>query len=456
MEKVSALIIKMRDGFKNGILKRWYPLVIDKECGGYFTNVSHEWKVMPEQEKMIVSQARHIWTLSKASEYFGGLKEYEDMARHGILFLKNFMWDKEYGGFFQIRSREGGVSNVNGWREEKRAYGNAFALYALAALYKQTLDPEILGFAQKVFRWIEDHAHDPIGKGYFQFIMRNGRPFDRFSEYKTIASDGNELGLKDQNSSIHLLEAFTELYHVWKDPLVRTRLQELLELIRDIQVAPQGYLQLFFHSDWTPVSFRNSSKEERDANFGLDHVSFGHDYETAFLMLEASYALQVDNDLRTLFIAKKMLDHAMKYGWDEKVSGFYDGGYYFKGEDTCTIVKDTKNWWAQAEALHALLLFSKIFPQESRYYEYFLRQWEYVQSFIIDSIGGDWFEGGLDKEPHFRTGPKSHMWKCTYHTGRTLMNCTTILQGDAEKEMNEFINYWRKSAELLPHEKSCQ
>jgi len=78
-------------------------------------------------------------------------------------------------------------------------------------------------------------------------------------------------------------------------------------------------------------------------------------------MLEASYALQSDNDLRTLTIAKKMLDHAMKYGWDEKVGGFYDGGYYFKGEDKCRIVKDTKNWWAQAEALNALLLFSKYF-----------------------------------------------------------------------------------------------
>jgi mannobiose 2-epimerase len=450
MGNESELIKKMQEAFINGILKRWYPLVIDKECGGYFTNISYDWKVIPQQEKMIVSQARHVWTLSKASEFLGGVKEYEDMARHGFPFLKNKMWDEKYGGFFQIRSRDGGMSDVNGWRDEKRAYGNAFAVYALAALYGQTHDPEVLSFVQTAFRWIEDHSYDPKGKGYFQFIMHNGKPFDRSSEYKTIASDGNELGFKDQNSSIHLLEAFTELYHVWKDPLVRMRLQALLELIRDTQVAPQGYLQLFFHNDWTPLSFRNSSKEEREANFGLDHVSFGHDYETAFLMLEASYALQLNNDLSTLTIAKKMLDHAITYGWDEKVGGFYDGGYYFKGEDSCTIVKDTKNWWAQAEALNALLLFSKIFPQEVRYYEYFLRQWEYVQSFIIDSKGGDWFEGGIDKEPHFRTGPKSHMWKCTYHTGRTLMNCSTILQGDVSKELNKFISYWRKTAELLP------
>jgi mannobiose 2-epimerase len=31
-------------------------------------------------------------------------------------------------------------------------------------------------------------------------------------------------------------------------------------------------------------------QEIREKNYGLDHVSFGHDYETAFLMLEASIA----------------------------------------------------------------------------------------------------------------------------------------------------------------------
>jgi mannobiose 2-epimerase len=450
MEKEAVINKEMQKAFMDGILKMWYPLVIDKECGGYFTNVTYDWKLARQQEKMIVSQARHVWTLSKASEFFGGVQEYEQMARHGFSFLKNSMWDQEFGGFFQIRSREGGMSDVNGWRDEKRAYGNAFAVYALAALYAQTHDAEVMKLVQKVFHWIEDHSYDPNNKGYFQFIMRNGKPFDRSSEYKTIASDGNELGFKDQNSSIHLLEAFTELYHVWKDPLVQTRLQGLLELIRDTQVAPQGYLQLFFHIDWTPVTFRDSSQAERGANFGLDHVSFGHDYETAFLMLEASYALHLKDDIRTLTIAKKMLDHAMQYGWDEKTGGFFDGGYYFKGDSSCTIVKDTKNWWAQAEGLNALLLFAKIFPQETRYYEYFLRQWEYIQSFIIDAQGGDWFEGGIDKEPHFRTGPKSHMWKCTYHTGRALMNCSTILQGDSHKEVNRFIEYWRKTAELLP------
>jgi mannobiose 2-epimerase len=444
--RAEELIRELRDG----ILRKWYPLVIDNECGGYYTNVSYDWKLLPEQEKMIVTQARHIWTLSKAAAFFGGVKEYEDMARHGLSFLKKKIWDETYGGFFQIRGRNGGMSDVRGWKDEKRVYGNAYGVFALAALYEYTRDPEVLKFSQTAFQWIEDHAYDPLHKGYFQFLTREAKPFDRSSEHKTIAFDGNELGFKDQNSSIHLPEAFTELYRVWNDPLVCARLHSLLELIRDTIVTRRGYLQLFFHPDWTPVSFHDSSTEEREANFCLDHVSFGHDYETSFLLLEASYTLGLSDDTRTLAVAKKMLDHALRYGWDEKTGGFCDEGYYFGSDEHCTIIKDTKNWRAQAEGLNALLLFSRIFPSEQRYQEYFLRQWEYAKSSVIDAENGDWFEGGIDKEPEYRTGRKSHMWKCTYHTSRALMNCITMLQDDPEAEIKKLIGHWRKTAERLP------
>jgi mannobiose 2-epimerase len=237
------------------------------------------------------------------------------------------------------------------------------------------------------------------------------------------------------------MEAYTELYHVWKDPKLYTQLQSIMELIRDTMVTKEGYLQLFFHNDWSPVSYRNSSESERKANFGLDHVSFGHDYETAFLMLEASYVLGLQNDRCTLDIAKKMLDHAIQYGFDEKRGGIFDGGYYFLGQKKCAIIKETKNWWAQAEGLNALLLFARIFPDD-KYSEYFLRQWNYVKSNIIDATGGDWFEGGLDKEPHFRTGPKSHMWKCTYHTCRALMNCISLLKEDSQSQINRLVAHW--------------
>ncbi len=445
----SRLINELRASLINGIIKRWYPLVLDEECGGYYTNISHDWKIMPEQEKMIVTQARHIWTLSKAAEFLNDKKNYERMARYGFSYLKNKMWDEKYGGFYQIRSRDGEATELEGWLNEKRVYGNAFAVFALAALYKLTDDLQVLNFAQRAFVWIENNAYDLKYKGYFQFLTAESEPFDNNSDYKTIASDKNEVGLKDQNSSIHLLEAFTELYKVWQDPLVAERLQSLLEIIRDVIVTPQGYMQLFFNRNWTPVSFHDCSIEERKANFKLDHISFGHDYETAFLMLEASYALGLEDDVKTLATARKMLDHAIQYGWDEKAGGFFDGGYYLKGSDRCSIIRDTKSWWAQAEGLNALLLFANIFPEEKKYYKYFLRQWDYIKKFVIDSVNGDWFERGIDKEPQFKTKPKSHMWKCTYHTCRALMNCIAMLEGEENSKINRVISHWRETAKLL-------
>jgi mannobiose 2-epimerase len=440
--------------FKDGLLRRWYPLVIDKDCGGYLTNLTSDWEVSPMQEKMVVSQARHMWTTSKAASFVVDGDSYETYARHGLPFLRNFMWDEKYGGFFQIRNREGGYSESEGWREEKRTYGNAFAIFALAALYRLTKDPSALGLAKEAFMWVEAHAYDPMYKGYFQFLTREGEPFDAASTYKSVASDRCELGFKDQNSSIHLLEAYTELYHVWKDDMLKKRLLSLLQLIRDTMVTEKGYLQLFFERDWTPVSFRKASEETRSLNYRLDHVSFGHDCETAFLMLEASNALGIENDARTLSIARRMLEHAILNGWDQEFGGFFDAAYYLDGSEQCTIIKNTKTWWVQAEALNALLIFSHIFPHDTGYWELFEKQWEYIDKYLLDHQKGDWFEGGLDREPHSISGPKSHMWKCTYHTGRALMDCIALLSdeneispgiGKRKTELEDMINHWKKT-----------
>jgi mannobiose 2-epimerase len=42
------------------------------------------------------------------------------------------------------------------------------------------------------------------------------------------------------------LEAYTELYNVWKSPELQSRLKNILFLIRDVQTTKEGYLNLFF------------------------------------------------------------------------------------------------------------------------------------------------------------------------------------------------------------------
>ncbi|MDP3446319.1 MAG: AGE family epimerase/isomerase, partial [Ignavibacteria bacterium] len=109
----TAIANEMLDFLEHNILEKWYPLVIDKEYGGYFTNISYDWKIEPEQEKMIVSQARHIWTTAKIANFLG-IDEYLNYALHGFEFLKTKMWDEEFGGFFQMRNREGEISDARG------------------------------------------------------------------------------------------------------------------------------------------------------------------------------------------------------------------------------------------------------------------------------------------------------------------------------------------------------
>jgi mannobiose 2-epimerase len=456
----SSLLNEFLESLRQNLLDKWYPLAVDKKNGGYFTNISYDWKIEQAQHKMVVTQARHIWTASKAAMFFDN-KVYQDIAIHGFDFLNNHLWDEKHGGFFQMRNYKGEFTDYLGFNNEKRTYGNAFAVYGLAALYELTRDKKVLNLAKKAFKWIESHAFDRKMNGYFQFLTKEGEPFNKNSKYKTAADDAVEVGYKDQNSSIHLLEAYTELYSVWPNEELRKKLYGLLILIRDVIITSKGHMNLFFEYDWTPISFKDALKEIREKNYRLDHVSFGHDYETAFLMLEASYALGLENDIDTLKTAKKMIDHAIVNGWDNENGGFYDAGYYFAGQSNCTIIQGTKNWWAQAEGLNILLIMSKIFPDEEIYLDYFNKLWNYIKNYLLDEENGGWFEGGLDKEPHLKTGPKGHIWKCTYHTCRALMNSIKILADNnsplmknesfvqAKETFDDFLKHWKKNTYSL-------
>ena len=349
MEKQPDRSRSERDTLRNEMLRvlggeftLWYPLSIDTSFGGFFSDINYKWEVKGIQNKFIVSQARHVWSTANAAMFYQKDNALRDVGRHGVDFLRDKMWDKEFGGFYDLVTRSGEPIKEEG-QIVKRAYGNAFAIYGLAAYYRASGDTAALGLAKETFRWLEKHCYDPQHGGYFQFVTRDGKSFAE--GYKGAPP-------KDQNSTIHMLEAFTELYRVWPDQILKERLHSLLHIVRDVITTDKGYMVLFFKHDWTPISYRDSSPAERQRNYEFDHVSFGHDVETAYLMLEASEALGLKNDSTTLKIAKKMVDHALRNGWDKERGGIYDGGYYFSGAERPTIVRNSKEWWCQHFLLH--------------------------------------------------------------------------------------------------------
>ena len=393
---------------------------IDTVYGGYFTDMNYKWELEGRQNKMIVTQARLVWSNANASLYYKEKEPYYRYARHGFEFLKNVMWDRQYGGFYDMVSREGKPLE---FRDQyiKTAYGNGFAIYGLAAYYKTFGDTSALNLAIRTYKWMDEHSYDPKYGGYFQNMSREGVPF----------KDGlGQTPPKDQNSMIHIMEAFTELYQVWPNAELRVRLDSLFHDVRDIAIGDHPYLTLFFKRDWTPISYRDSNNYLRTAHFEEDHISFGHNVETAWLLLETSKALGFKNDAKTLRIAKWMDDYALENGWDKELGGIYDGGYIFQGEKKVTIIMPTKQWWAEIEALNSFLMMSEIYPHDKmNYYMKFCEQWNYIKKYLLDHKYGGWYWGGIDKASQNEKGPKATIWKVDYHTTRGLINCILRLEG---------------------------
>lgn len=406
---------QMDDTLDRDILNAWFPRTLDKDHGGFRSNFSREWKPFGKESKFSVFQGRMTWVSAQIVQRRPDLKQqYLPYVSRGVDYITGMLWDKEKGGFYWGLSETGEISPV--YTDGKQLYGMSFAIYGLAAAYQATKDPRALEYAQKGFRWIEEHAHDAKNGGYFEYLSRDGHLFQAHSEtgaVELMPVSRFPVGYKSMNTHIHLLESFSQLYEVWKDDTLRQQLEELLVIIRDKVSVDPGAMNLYFTNAWQAFP---------------DHDSYGHDVEAAYLMLEAEDVLGKGHDPRTERMAKMLVDHALRYGWDEKLGGFYQDGTTM-GEPE----RKTKEWWVEFEGLNALLLMHERFGKQTDvYFKAFQLQWDFIQKYQIDSeFHGVYTMVGEDGKP--AVDVKGSIWKGAYHDGRALMNVSERLNRLAEK-----------------------
>lgn len=411
---------EMEEVLTTGMMDLWYPRCVDEEFGGYLSSFDKEWKQLEKQPKFIVTQARHTWASAQMAKLYPDNKMYSEISEHGYKFLRDVMWDREYGGYYTLTDREGKLLTMEGDEFTKIAYGNAFAIYGLAAYFEISHDSSALDQAIASFHWLDTHSHDPEFGGYFQFMERDGTP-----RVKGL----NGTPPKDQNSSIHILEGFTELYKVWKDDHLKNRIEEMLVLIRDTITTDSGYMKLFFHRDWTPVLISDEIYPGVSNTHQFDYISFGHDIETAYLLLEASETIGLENDTATYRVSKLMCDHTLRNGWDPETGATCEAGYYFAGREEISILDASTQWWAATESFHTMLLMSVLYPEDPlNYYESFTRTWDYCRNYLIDQEHGGWYRLGINEAPESANGDKGGIWKGNYHNTRSLINCIRLLR----------------------------
>lgn len=400
---------------RRDVLDVWFPRTVDKENGGFLSNFTRDWQPNGSQGKFSVFQGRMTWVAAQVAMQRPELKDqFLPIVRHGVEYLSNMLWDKQDGGFFWGLQDDGKISPY--YTDGKHLYGMSFALYGAAAAYEATHDQKALELAERAFRWMDAHAHDSKNGGYFEWLTRDGKPIPAHPEtgkVEELPVAMFPIGYKSMNTHIHLMEAFTQLYEVWKEDTVRKRIEELLAIIRDKVCVEPGAMNLYFTDAWQPIP---------------DHDSYGHDVEAAYLMLEAEDVLGVTHNPATERMAKMLVDHALAYGWDQTYGGFYrDGTTIGRAEDKL------KEWWVQVEGLNALLIMHEKYGQQTDlYFKAFQQQWQFIKEYQIDSEFHGLYEMiGTDGKPTIQT--KGRIWKAAYHDGRAFLNVSKRLRNLAEK-----------------------
>ena len=372
------------------ILPFWCGPALDPKNGGWMGWLSNDLKPDRSQPKGLIMNSRILWAFS-AAHRARPEKLLQQMAGRAFDFMTDKFWDAKHGGVFWRLDDSGRVMD-----DSKKIYGQAFCIYALTEFHRAFGNPAALDRAKELFGLIERHAHDAKFGGYLEVCQRD------WSEAGADArlSDRDMSEKKSMNNHLHVLEACTNLYRVWREPRVAERLRELIRLFQErILNARTQHFHHFFDEAW---------------NVRSDTYTFGHDIEGTWLLCEAAGLLDDEALLnRVQAMALRMAEVTL----DEGVAN--DGALCYEGKSG-QIVDPGKECWPQAEALVGFLNAFQI-SSDKKFFAAARRIWNYIEQHLVDRVHGEWFwritpEGRVDA-----TLPKVSEWKGPYHGSRACL-----------------------------------
>ncbi len=378
----------------------WFPKTLDRTNGGYIMNHDINGRLRDPGTKMIVTQARMVWLYSRMARAGYEPAQYLDAANLGYRFLKAKMWDKTHGGFYwQVD-----VTGNKVLRPKKHLYGQSFALYALSEYYLASGNPEALDLATRLFNLMEEKAHDKTYGGYIEWFNEDWSPAP--SDEETYMG---EPAFKLMNTHLHLLESVTAFYRASHSPVARERLLELIDIQSGTVVRKGlGACTDKYRRNWEPVLTGDYAR-----------VSYGHDLENIWLLIDACNAAGISNYPR-LDLYRTLFDYSLRYGFDQDQGGFFDHGPFNRPASD-----RSKTWWVEAEASVSALYMYRL-THDPKYLQVFEKTYDWIDRHQTDWKHGEWYETVQpDGTPK---GDKAYIWKSGYHNGRAMIECLEVLK----------------------------
>ncbi|MNO39449.1 Cellobiose 2-epimerase [compost metagenome] len=380
---------QLEDELKGNILGFWMEHTLDETYGGFVGEIDNQMNVVAGAEKSLVLNARILWTFASAYRIYG-TADYLTMAERAYDYLTQYFTDAEYGGLFWMVDEHGAPS-----QPKKQIYGLAFAIYALAEFHHATGRADALQQAVDLFHIVEKYGYDPIYKGYIEALSREWQMTDNLS---LSSKDMNEK--KSMNTHLHVLEGYTGLYRVWKSEELKSKLSELIETMLDHIIDADGkHFHLFLDEEWTVKS---------------GSISFGHDIEGSWLLVEAAEVLEDEALLhRVRQVAISMAEAVLAEGIAE------DGGIWNEADMSGFIdkSKESRDWWPQAEAIVGFYNAYQL-TGDPRFLEAAENAWNFTDKYIVDHKFGEWYWGIDEALQPLANAPKVSAWKCPYHNSR--------------------------------------
>jgi len=341
------------------ILPFWMTNTPDDRQGGFYGRIDSKSVVVPDAPKGAVLNTRILWTFASAYR----LKQdqrYLDIARRAYRYLHRFFLDPDNGGIYWLLNADGSPLDP-----KKQIYAQAFAIYAFSEYYRATGEKQSLALAIDLFRLVEKYSYDPGEGGYFEAYSRDWEPLD---DVRLSEQDANEK--KTMNTHLHILEAYTTLYRVWSDGVLKLRLDNLIELfLTTILDADTHHLKLFFDDLW---------------NVRSNIVSYGHDIEASWLMLEAAETLE-NPDLR-----KSTKKAAVDIAGVILAEAIDTDGAIFNEWSPAEGLDADKHWWPQAEAVVGFVNAYQL-TGDSAFLLAARSTWSFIVRFLLDHQYGEWF-----------------------------------------------------------------
>ena len=295
----------MQDVVENNILPFWLNMQ-DLERGGFYGQMTGDGALMKDANRGCILNARILWSFSAAYRVLGKPEYLEAATRAKDYILEHFI-DKEIGGAYWELDANGNPVDT-----KKQFYALGFVIYGLseyarAIMHKEGMEDVfdlVMNEAFHLFFVIERHSWDKEFGGYIEATTCDWEPI---ADMRLSELDANYP--KSQNTHLHIIEPYTNLYRALKEyskterylsmfkhsqqlpdisnvnagvaiklKAVEQALRSLLDIFCNKILNPETHhLDLFFEMNWT-----------RGAGW-LE--SYGHDIECSWLMHETALEL---------------------------------------------------------------------------------------------------------------------------------------------------------------------